>query len=329
MKPDLVEVARELAENVLYRNAIAVDSGEYPLRENLDVLARNGFYGMVGPREFGGSELDFQQACTVAEILAGGCLSTTLTMAQHHGTVMSIATQASAAMRDRWLADLCSGKVRSGVAVTGAIPGPAKLTARPTGDGTGFVVDGAAPWVSGWAMIDVLSVGARDENDDIVFLLADATESASLVPASDDLLVANASKTVTIEFHEHLIPADRLITKISHADWSGTEWIRKRANGSMAVGVAARCCALLADPAWSDELDKCREDLHAMTDLDAARARISEFALRAAAAVMVDAGSTSVSRHHHAQRLLREAGLLLVFGSRPEIRAELAGRLRP
>ena len=39
------------------------------------------------------------------------------------------------------------------------------------------------------------------------------------------------------------------------------------------------------------------------------------------------AGSRSVLTDHHAQRLYREAGFLLVFGTRPAIKQELLGRL--
>jgi len=43
--------------------------------------------------------------------------------------------------------------------------------------------------------------------------------------------------------------------------------------------------------------------------------------------LMVQSGSRSVLADHHAQRLYREAGFLLVFGSRPAIKQELLNRL--
>ena len=43
---------------------------------------------------------------------------------------------------------------------------------------------------------------------------------------------------------------------------------------------------------------------------------------------MVRTGSRAVLAGNHAQRLYREAGFLLVFGSRPAIRDELLGLLR-
>jgi len=43
---------------------------------------------------------------------------------------------------------------------------------------------------------------------------------------------------------------------------------------------------------------------------------------------MVRTGSRAVLAGNHAQRLYREAGFLLAFGSRPAIRDELLGLLR-
>jgi hypothetical protein len=58
-----------------------------------------------------------------------------------------------------------------------------------------------------------------------------------------------------------------------------------------------------------------------------ARAAASELAVRAAAALAVQVGSRSVSVDQDAQRLVREAMFLLVFGSRPGIKSALLRRL--
>jgi alkylation response protein AidB-like acyl-CoA dehydrogenase len=102
-----------------------------------------------------------------------------------------------------------------------------------------------------------------------------------------------------------------------------------RMNGSLALGVTARCCALMGPGPFDDELVAARVELDAANppDLPAARARASELAMRAATALTVTLGSRSILMDQHAQRLAREALFLLVFGSRPPIRAELLRRL--
>jgi hypothetical protein len=59
----------------------------------------------------------------------------------------------------------------------------------------------------------------------------------------------------------------------------------------------------------------------------AARAAAAAFAVQAASALVAKQGSTSVVVGNHAERLLREATLLLVFGSRPSIKRQLLHQL--
>ena len=99
-----------------------------------------------------------------------------------------------------------------------------------------------------------------------------------------------------------------------------------------ALGVARRCCRLLGSGALDEELTACRERLDDALEADAAamalaRADASELAVRATAALAVRDGSSSITTASHAQRLAREAVFLLVFGSRPAIKAALLRKL--
>jgi hypothetical protein len=80
--------------------------------------------------------------------------------------------------------------------------------------------------------------------------------------------------------------------------------------------------------ALDDELADCRQRLDDALSagpeaIAEARAAASELAVRAAAALTVQDGSKSVMVDQHAQRLVREAQFLLVFGSRPAIKSAL------
>jgi hypothetical protein len=117
------------------------------------------------------------------------------------------------------------------------------------------------------------------------------------------------------------------------AAWPARDSAGLRTNGSLSLGATLRCVRLLepASPevaaALGVELDACRSRLDAATpaDLPQARAAASELALRSAATLAVAAGARGVLAGEHAQRLLREASFLLVFGSRPAIRMQLLG----
>ncbi len=100
---------------------------------------------------------------------------------------------------------------------------------------------------------------------------------------------------------------------------------RLRLNGSFALGVARRSCHLLGPSPLDDELDRRRAELDTAGEegMPLARARASEFAVRAAHALAVHRGARSAIAGDVAERLTREAAFLLVFGSRAGIKDAL------
>ena len=72
----IVEVARRLADEVLFPAAAATDAAPIVPGGNLDALADAGLYGLSGPVEAGGLDADLETACDVIELLSGGCLTT-------------------------------------------------------------------------------------------------------------------------------------------------------------------------------------------------------------------------------------------------------------
>jgi alkylation response protein AidB-like acyl-CoA dehydrogenase len=317
---------REIAETVLFPATLAVDGAERVPAGHLDLLAREGFYGVAAPPEFGGPDVDFNTACTVLETLAAGCLCTTFVWMQHHGVVLRLAYGDNADLRTEWLPRLVTGAVRAGVALAGTRPGPPELVASRTR--TGYVLNGQSPWVTGWGMVDVLAVAARD-GDKIVWILLDATESESLTVDPLRMVAVSASNTVTAHFTEHAVPAHRVIGVQDYASWMVADGSGLRMNGSLSLGLAARCLTLLGPSPLDDELRACRAALDAGTaeTLPEARAAASELAQRAANTLVAHAGSRAILLAEHPQKLAREALFLLVFASRPAIKESLLPRL--
>lgn len=323
---DVTALARRLADDVLFPAAAATDAADAVPLELLDVLADAGLYGLAGPADAGGLGLDAATAYSVIEALAGGCLATTFVWVQHHGLVRALAApDAPRELRDRWLAPLCRGERRAGIALAGLLPGPPTLTARPAA--RGWALDGTSPWVTGWGRVDVLLVAARGPDDTVVWLTVDAGERPGLAAERQRLVAVDASATVRLCFSALEVPAERLV-KMEPWDPAGGG-TPLRANGSLALGVTGRCCRLLGPSPLDADLDACRRRLDeaAPADLPAARAAASALAVRAAAALVADQGSRAVNRGHHAERLAREATFLLVFGSRLAIRAALLAEL--
>jgi alkylation response protein AidB-like acyl-CoA dehydrogenase len=319
--------AAQFAADVLGPAALTVDSSHQLPPAHLDLLAARGFYGMAGPREHGGLEVDFPTTCRVVEVLAGACLSTTFVWMQHHGAVRAVAAATDSRLRGEWLKPLCLGQRRAGVALAGTLPGPALLQARPVTNG--YALDGVSPWVTGWGLIDTLYTAARDEHDNIVWGLLDAQPGTTLSAEPLQMVAVMASHTVQVRFTGHFLPAGRVTGVMPLTEWRNRDADGLRVNGSLALGIAARCCHLAGPSPLDDELASCRAALDAGTSetMPAARAAASELAMRAAAALVVAQGSKAILLDQDAQRLAREALFLLVFGSRPPIKKSLSGIL--
>jgi alkylation response protein AidB-like acyl-CoA dehydrogenase len=323
----IVERARAIAEDALFPAAMATDASDLLASDQLDLLAREGFYGIAGPRDVGGLDLDPPSTCAVVESLASGCLTTAFVWLQHRNPVRAVAASDTPGLRDEWLSALCLGERRAGIALAGNRPGPPILRASRTTH-RDVILDGEAPWVSGWGRIDVVLVTARD-GDDVVSVLVDATEVSTLRVERLHLVGADASGTVIVRFHDHVVPADHVVGKEPYADVQARDAAGLRLNGSLALGVIDRCCRLMGASPFDEQLLTVRASLDGATpeSLPAARAATSELALRAAAALTIAHGSRSILVDQHPQRLVREALFLQVFGSRPAIRAELSRRI--
>jgi alkylation response protein AidB-like acyl-CoA dehydrogenase len=318
----IVERARRIADEILFPAALDVDAADLLPVAHLDLLAREAFYGIAGPVDAGGLALDDSTTSQVVETLASGCLTTTFVWLQHRNPVRAVATSQTPGLRAEWLGPLVRGERRAGIALAGNRPGPPILRASRTS--RGVVLDGEAPWVSGWGLTDVVLVTARN-GDTVVSALVGARPGETLRAERLRLVGANASGTVTLRFDDHVVPEQRIVSEEPHADVLARDPTGLRMNGSLALGVIAQCCRLMGASALDDELAAARSALDEATSetLPAARARASELAMRAAGALVVSSGSRSILVDQHAQRLAREALFLLVFGTRPTIRAEL------
>jgi hypothetical protein len=147
------------------------------------------------------------------------------------------------------------------------------------------------------------------------------------------LSALNATSTVKLRFEEVVLPAEQVLGSRPY-DEARQVSEGLRLNGSFALGVAKRCCLLLGPSRLDGELVRRREQLDlagaageggaaGANAMPAARAAACELAVRAAHALAVSRGARSALGGDVAERLQREASLLLVFGSRPAIKSQL------
>lgn len=307
------EEACRLADDLLFPEAELIDAASVVPRRYLDAIAEAGLYCLPDSPT---------QAARVIEHLAGASLVTTFVWIQHHAAVRAVAA-AGGDLAGEWLDALRSGRRRSGIAYAALRrPGPPAATAEPspTGDDS-WLLSGFAPWVTGWGLIDVVLAGARCD-DDMVWFLLDADRREGQDARRVRLAALNASSTVRLTWDRLAVPSKRLVGVEAYEDWRRRDLMGMASNGYLAVGVAARCAALLESPALGADIDavRIRLDRSDPSDVASARADASLLAHRAATAVVVAGGGRSVEGDATAARLMREATFLLVFGQTSEIR---------
>jgi alkylation response protein AidB-like acyl-CoA dehydrogenase len=317
---DPARVAADIAEDLLFPNAPEIDASAVVPRRYLDALAEVGLYGLYAPTGSGGFDADPVTAGRVVEALGGASLTTAFVWIQHHSVVRAIAG-AAPAMRDGWLGPLGAGQVRAGIAYAALRrPGPPAAVARPAGDG--WVIDGHAPWVTGWSRIDVLLAGAR-AGADVVWALLDAAAAPTCTVEPVHLDALQASATVAMQWTGHAVAPERTVAVEPFTEWQRRDAHGRQLNGYLALGVAARCARLLGPSGLDASVAAARLALDAATPetVVTARAESSLLAVRAAAALVAAGGGRGMESGSHAARLMREAMFLLVFGQTRDIRA--------
>lgn len=341
-KPDLRRTslrsaAYRVADEVLFPAAAEIDrTGEIPA-SHWQALADAGLYGIAAPEPVGGPGLDFGQVTEILEVLCSGCLSTAFTWIQHHGVVLSLAGTTNSTLRSEFFDDVTAGRLRAGVAYAGVVPTPPRMTATRTDGGWRF--DGYAPFVSGWGVIDLLQISARDtETDDVVAAIIRTDDLPDAVTARRlHLAAADATRTVALTVNGLPVADDTVVSRVTLDDFFANQNIGVRLNGTLPFGTVRRATALLDVAGHPAEARRLRERADTVrTALDAsladadgllvARADAAQLALDAVAALVAAEGGKALLQGADAARLFREAAFILVAASRPQLKDALLHR---
>ncbi len=329
--------ALRVADDILFPAAAEVDRTGVVPPSHWRALAEAGLYAIAAPIEAGGPGLEFGEVTEILEVLVSGCLSTAFTWLQHHGVVISLSRTANRSLSDELLEPTITGRLRAGVAYAGVVPTPPRMTATRTDNG--WVFAGYAPFVSGWGVVDLLQISARDRRtDNVIAAILPTAELPGTVRASPvELTAAAATSTVSLQVDSLAIPDARVVSRVTVDEFFANQNVGVRLNGTLPFGLVRRCTALLdvagqaraarrlrerADDARM-VLDSAMDDA---TDLLAARADAAGLALEAVAALVAARGGEALLRGSDAERLFREASFVLVAASRPELKDLLVRR---
>jgi alkylation response protein AidB-like acyl-CoA dehydrogenase len=307
-------------------------------------LGARGWLGLRVPTALGGLGLGDRAYGRVREMLARHSGALAFLQAQHQSAAAIVAASENAALRDRYLPDLCWGRRSLGISFSHLRrSGEPVLRAAPTASGDGYHLTGHAPWITGWGCFDEAVVAATLPDGEILLALIPLDKNAdrATLQFSDPLALAAmaAAATVSARCDRHFIPRDRALGA------RPADWIRQidRRNVMAGAFFALGCAAAALDcldgtrdrnpwltthPAierLTRSLATCRHDLYNLPP-DAPwdqrlnlRAHAIALAFRATQAAIIATGGAANGQHHRAQRLHREAVVFAVTGQTPAI----------
>jgi hypothetical protein len=335
------ELAGRVADEVLFPTAQEVDRSDRIPHRNLAALADAGLFGIAGPIEAGGLDLDAATARRVMATVGSGCGATFFVWVQHHGVVRTLRGSHNRTLVESHLADLCSGRSLGGTAFAHVRrTGPPAISATRV-DG-GWRLDGHAPWATSWGLADWFSVAAESDDGELVWSLVPGHAPDGVTATPLALPVFAATATVALRFDGCTVPDDHVIGVEPVAAWRLADRRHASIGQPAVLGVTQRAQRLLVDggdglaasvgDALADELDarwRVDSDLLAamangddvITEASDHRAACLDLARRATTALLAAVGGRGMDLAHPAQRLAREADFYVIQAQTADGRA--------
>src|SRR6266481_2889012 len=135
-------------------------------RDVIDGLGRVGVLGATAPVEYGGRGFTQMVNCKLLEEIGHRCASTSVFVNAHHSIgIRALLLFGTHEQKQRWLPKLSTGEQLGAFALTeceaGSDAANVQMQARPTQDGSHFILNGEKRYITNAAIADVLTVMAR------------------------------------------------------------------------------------------------------------------------------------------------------------------------
>lgn len=332
---DLVSLDAFLAEH-LAPAAAEIDAGHLYPSDILRGLGGLGAFRQHLPR---GGTADLWPAIDAMASIGAVCGSTAFMAWCQDALVWYVANSPNAALRDRFLDGVASGRTLGGTGLSNPMKSffqieTMKLTATP-GEREGVNVRGILPWVSNLGPDHLFGTIASRRDGEAVMVLADCARPELAMTACAPFLGMDGTGTYALQFRDLPVPADMIL-----ADPAKPFVLAIRAGfvllqTGMGLGLVRDCAAIMREVrpqlgAINSYLDVQPETIEA--ELQALSAEIrslaatpfdrslgywirvvqtrldtSELSLKASQAALLHAGARGYVKAHRAQRRLREA----------------------
>ena len=135
-------------------------------RSVIDGLGRIGVLGMTAPKEYGGHGFSQMANCKVLEEIGRRCASTSVFVNAHHSIgIRALLLFGTHEQKQKWLPKLVTGEQLGAFALTereaGSDAANVQMQARPSEDGSHFILNGEKRYITNAAIAHELTVMAR------------------------------------------------------------------------------------------------------------------------------------------------------------------------
>src|SRR5437868_14351020 len=159
----LAEIRAFLDEHL---DPVAIDRNADIPRHLVEGLAHTGVLGMTAPKEYGGRGFSQRAYCKILEEIGARCASTSVFVNAHHSIgIRALLLFGSHAQKQTWLPRLVTGEQLAAFALTeeqaGSDAANVQMQARPSEDGSHYILNGEQRYMTNAAIAQVLTVMAR------------------------------------------------------------------------------------------------------------------------------------------------------------------------
>ena len=359
---ELQDAARTVSREVLAPKAGYWDENAEVPRENIRLLASQGYMGLVLPEALGGSGGSVLDLVIVLEELAAGCVNTSLFVFSANAQGNRIAQLGTPDQRQRYVPRIATGEMLASHAMSepGAGSDARRLRTRAVRNGNEYVINGDKCWISRGSVADLLITNVNFVEEQAKGLLLVERGAPGLeIGKVEPLMGHRGSPSTELHFRDCRVPLE---ARMAESDLSASLMsmsFSRCCNAVMAIGAARAAFELAVDyirtrEAYSRRLADLQGLRWMVADmkvrLDAARLLIyraaanaasgfpsesdaaiaKTFANEAALQVISDAmqlmGANGYSRDYPVERMYRDVRGFAIAGGTTQIQRNLIAR---
>src|SRR6059036_1804774 len=191
-------------------------------RSVIDGLGRVGVLGMTAPKEYGGHGFSQMANCEILEEIGRRCASTSVFVNAHHSIgIRALLLFGTHEQNQRWLPKLSTGEQLGAFALTekeaGSDAANVQMQARPSEDGSYFILNGEKRYITNAAIADVLTVMARtpvpgkSETAVTAFLVTPDMPGFVIVEPRMSKLGIRGTATARLAFRDMAVPKENIL----------------------------------------------------------------------------------------------------------------------